>query len=117
VLGEFDGANTENRCRNLLCLRHFFCGTVEVGPYILTLQLVSLSILATAHPAIFSTQFWLLWILTLPAVLLGSLTGIALYRRMSEVNFRQCAPPHFIKISVFAGALHACEGPVRGEAV
>jgi len=31
-------------------------------PYILTLQLVSLSILAAAHPAIFSTQFWLLWI-------------------------------------------------------
>ena len=58
-------------------------------PYILTLQLVSLSILAAAHPAIFSTQFWLLWILTLPAVLLGSLTGIALYRRMSEVNFRR----------------------------
>jgi len=53
------------------------------------LQLVSLSILALTHPAIFDTKFWLLWALTLPAVLFGSSTGVALYRRMSEVNFRR----------------------------
>jgi uncharacterized membrane protein YfcA len=58
-------------------------------PYILVLQLVSLSILALTHLAIFDTKFWLLWALTLPAVLLGSSTGVALYRRMSEVNFRR----------------------------
>jgi len=58
-------------------------------PYILALQVVSLSILALAHSAIFNAQFWLLWALTLPAVLLGSSTGVALYRRMSEVNFRR----------------------------
>ena len=58
-------------------------------PYILALQLVSLSILALTHSAIFDTKFWLLWALTLPAVLLGSFTGVALYRRMSEVNFRR----------------------------
>ena len=58
-------------------------------PYILALQLVSLGILALTHSAIFNAQFWLLWALTLPAVLLGSLTGVALYRRMSEVNFRR----------------------------
>jgi uncharacterized protein len=58
-------------------------------PYILALQLISLSILALTHSAIFNIQFWLLWGLTLPAVLLGSSVGVALYRRMSEVNFRR----------------------------
>ena len=58
-------------------------------PYILALQLISLSILALTHSAIFNAQFWLLWALTLPAVLLGSSAGVALYRRMSEVNFRR----------------------------
>jgi uncharacterized protein len=58
-------------------------------PYILALQLISLSILALTHSSIFNAQFWLLWALTLPAVLLGSSAGVALYRRMSEVNFRR----------------------------
>ncbi len=58
-------------------------------PYILALQLISLSILALTHSTIFNIQFWLLWGLTLPAVLLGSSAGVALYRRMSEVNFRR----------------------------
>ena len=58
-------------------------------PYILALQLISLSILALTHHAIFNMQFWLLWMLTLPAVLLGTSTGVTLYRRMSEVNFRR----------------------------
>ena len=58
-------------------------------PYILVMQLISLSILALTHRAIFNMEFWLLWALTLPAVLLGTSTGVALYRRMSEVNFRR----------------------------
>ena len=58
-------------------------------PYILALQLISLSILALTHSTIFNPQFWLLWGLTLPAVLLGSSAGVALYRRTSEVNFRR----------------------------
>ena len=58
-------------------------------PYILALQVVSLSILALTHAAIFNAQFWLLCALTLPAVLLGSSTGVALYRRISELNFRR----------------------------
>jgi hypothetical protein len=58
-------------------------------PYILTLQMVSLGMLAVTNTAIFNAQFWLLWALTLPAVLLGSATGVALYRRMSDVNFRR----------------------------
>jgi len=31
----------------------------------------------------------MLWALTLPAVLLGTSTGLTLYRRFSEVNFRR----------------------------
>jgi hypothetical protein len=58
-------------------------------PYILALQLISLGILGFTRSTIFNAQFWLLWALTLPAVLLGSSTGVALYRRMSEVNFRR----------------------------
>ena len=58
-------------------------------PYILAMQLASLGLLAASNAAIFDRQFWLLWALTLPAVLLGSASGIALYSRMSEVNFRR----------------------------
>jgi uncharacterized membrane protein YfcA len=58
-------------------------------PYILALQLTSLSILTLTRSSIFNTQFWLLWALTLPAVLLGTSTGLTLYRRFSEVNFRR----------------------------
>ena len=58
-------------------------------PYILVLQLISLTILALTRSSIFNMQFWLLWALTLPAVLLGTSTGLTLYRRFSEVNFRR----------------------------
>jgi uncharacterized membrane protein YfcA len=58
-------------------------------PYILTLQLISLGILGLTRSGIFNIQFWLLWALTLPAVLLGTSTGLTLYRRFSEVNFRR----------------------------
>jgi uncharacterized membrane protein YfcA len=57
-------------------------------PYILTMQLVSLGVLAITDPAIFNAFFWCLWAVTLPAVLLGSGTGVALYRRLSDSNFR-----------------------------
>jgi uncharacterized protein len=57
-------------------------------PYILTMQLVSLGVLAVTDSAIFNASFWFLWAVTLPAVLLGSGTGVALYRRLSDSNFR-----------------------------
>jgi uncharacterized membrane protein YfcA len=58
-------------------------------PYILVLQIISLSILALTRSGIFNMQFWLLWALTLPAVLIGTSTGLTLYRRFSELNFRR----------------------------
>ena len=60
-----------------------------VQPYILTLQLVSLTSLALADSSIFNTTFWVLGCVTLPAALLGTFTGIALYRRLSDLNFRR----------------------------
>jgi uncharacterized membrane protein YfcA len=58
-------------------------------PYILTMQLVSLAVLAATDPAIFNIFFWFLWAMTLPAVLLGSSTGVALYRRLNDHHFRR----------------------------
>jgi hypothetical protein len=57
-------------------------------PFIVAMQLVSLAVLAVVDPAIFNIFFWVLWAVTLPAVLLGSTTGVALYRRLSDSNFR-----------------------------
>jgi uncharacterized membrane protein YfcA len=58
-------------------------------PFIVVMQVVSLGILAVVAPTIFNTFFWILWIITLPAVLLGTSTGVALYRRLSDHNFRR----------------------------
>jgi uncharacterized protein len=58
-------------------------------PYILTMQLMSLGVLGAADTAIFNIFFWFLWALTLPAVLLGSSTGVALYRRLNDHHFRR----------------------------
>jgi len=58
-------------------------------PYIVAMQLLSLGVLAAVDPAVFGLLFWLLWAVTLPAVLLGTSTGVALYRRLSDHNFRR----------------------------
>jgi uncharacterized protein len=58
-------------------------------PFIVVMQLVSLGILAIVAPTIFNGFFWMLWAITLPAVLLGTSAGVALYRRLSDHNFRR----------------------------
>jgi len=58
-------------------------------PFIVVMQLVSLGVLAVVAPSIFNSFFWVLWLITLPAVLLGTSTGVALYRRLSDHNFRR----------------------------
>lgn len=60
-----------------------------VQPYILTLQVLSLVILATTSPGIFGGSFWLLAAMTLPAALTGTLLGVGVYRRISDINFRR----------------------------
>jgi uncharacterized protein len=58
-------------------------------PFIVAMQIVSLGILAIVAPTIFNSFFWMLWAITLPAVLLGTSAGVALYRRLSDHNFRR----------------------------
>jgi len=73
-------------------------------PYILTMQLVSLAVLAATNLAIFNIFFWFMWAMTLPAVLLGSSTGVALYRRLNDKNFRRAV---LILLIVSGGSLLA----------
>jgi len=58
-------------------------------PYIVAMQLVSLGVLGWVAPSVFNTFFWIMWAVTLPVVLLGTSTGITLYRRLSDHNFRR----------------------------
>lgn len=60
-----------------------------VQPYILGLQLISLALLALQHPETFGKNFWALLIFTVPVVLPGTLMGVNLYRRISDINFRK----------------------------
>jgi uncharacterized protein len=65
------------------------CHRAIVQPYIILSQIYSLALLAVLHPAYLSGKYWLLLALTLPAVVPGTLTGLAMYRRMSDVNFKR----------------------------
>jgi len=60
-----------------------------VQPYIIMSQIYSLGLVAWLHPSYLSARFWLLLALTLPAVLPGTLSGLAIYRRMSDLNFKR----------------------------
>jgi uncharacterized protein len=60
-----------------------------VQPYILSLQVISLALLAVTSPAVFNRNYWLLFALTLPSVLAGTSVGVAVYQRISDINFRR----------------------------
>ena len=60
-----------------------------VQPYILGLQLISLTLLAIQRPETFSRTFWIILLITVPVVLPGTLLGVNLYRSLSDVNFRR----------------------------
>ncbi len=62
-----------------------------VQPYILGLQVLSLTLLALERPETFSAAFWTLLAMTLPVVLPCTLFGVRLYRSLSDVNFRRIA--------------------------
>jgi hypothetical protein len=62
-----------------------------VQPYILTMQIFSLLLLAVFNPASFSAEFWSLLLLLLPVVLPCTLLGITIYKKLSAVNFRRIA--------------------------
>jgi len=58
-------------------------------PYILGMQIVGLALLALSRPESFGSDFRALFALCLPVVLPCTLAGVAIYRRMSDRNFRQ----------------------------
>ena len=58
-------------------------------PFIMTLQLAALITNAIHHPQNFGKPFWIMLALTVPAVLPGTLTGVWIYHRISEVNFKR----------------------------
>ena len=60
-----------------------------VQPYIIVGQIYSLSLLAWLHPDVFSHQYWVLLAMLVPAVIPGTLTGLAIYRRISDINFKR----------------------------
>jgi uncharacterized protein len=60
-----------------------------VQPFILTMQFVSLFANGVQHPQNFGKGFWIMMALTTPAVLPGTLLGIWIYHRISEVDFKR----------------------------
>ncbi len=60
-----------------------------VQPYIIMSQIYSLVLVAILHPAYLGAQFWVLLALTLPAVAPGTLSGLAIYRKTSDVSFKR----------------------------
>ncbi len=60
-----------------------------VQPYILGLQVVSLTLLAIQRPETFSPKFWALLAISAPIVLPGTLIGVNLYKNLSDINFRR----------------------------
>lgn len=57
-------------------------------PFILGMQVVGLALLAATRPEAFGPEFLRLFGLCLPVVLPCTLAGVALYRRLSDRNFR-----------------------------
>ena len=60
-----------------------------VQPYILALQILSLLSMAVSRPQTFDASFGRLVATMLPIVLPSTILGLALYRRLSDVNFRR----------------------------
>ena len=60
-----------------------------VQPFILILQILSLVTNGMQHPKNFGMPFWTLLALMIPVVLPGTLTGVWLYHRVSELDFKR----------------------------
>jgi len=60
-----------------------------VQPYIIMSQIFSLILIALLHSNYLSYHYWMLLLMTLPAVLPGTAAGVMLYRRISDVNFKR----------------------------
>jgi uncharacterized membrane protein YfcA len=52
-------------------------------------QIFSLFLIALLHSNYLSSRYWVLMMMALPAVLPGTATGVMLYRRISDRNFKR----------------------------
>ena len=60
-----------------------------VEPYIIMSHIFSLILIALLHSNYLSYHYWMLLLITLPAVLPGTAIGVMIYRRISDVNFKR----------------------------
>jgi uncharacterized membrane protein YfcA len=60
-----------------------------VQPFIVFLQLAAIATNAYQHPERFGKHYWTMLALTVPAVLPGTLTGVWIYHKLSEGNFKR----------------------------
>jgi uncharacterized membrane protein YfcA len=60
-----------------------------VQPCIIMSQIFSLILIAILHPNYLDYHYWMLLLITLPVVLPGTVTGVMLYRRISDLNFKR----------------------------
>jgi uncharacterized membrane protein YfcA len=58
-------------------------------PYVFVLQVFALGLIHAGDPRMFDLAFCRLLILCLPAAMVGSLCGLATYRRLSDMHFRR----------------------------
>lgn len=63
-------------------------GRALTQPFVFFMQIVGLALILVTRPQVFGGQFWALFSTMLPLALLGSLAGVAIYRRTSQVNYR-----------------------------
>ncbi|HVN32865.1 MAG TPA: sulfite exporter TauE/SafE family protein [Thermoanaerobaculaceae bacterium] len=60
-----------------------------VQPFIIATQIISLIMNFTLYPEVFSVRYWQLLGILLPCVIPGTISGVLLYRRLSDLNFRR----------------------------
>lgn len=60
-----------------------------VQPFIVFLQLAALATNAYHNPGRFGPSYWTMLALTVPAVLPGTLTGVWIFHKLSEVSFKR----------------------------
>jgi uncharacterized protein len=60
-----------------------------VQPFIVFLQIAAIATNAYHNPGRFGKPYWIMLALTIPSVLPGTLTGLWIYHKLSEVNFKR----------------------------
>ena len=62
-----------------------------VQPFIITMQVYAVATNAVQNPQNFGVRYWTMLALTIPVVLPGTLTGVWLYHRLSDLDFKRAS--------------------------